>query len=454
MAEAVQMPKVGNSVEECVLVAWKKAKGDSVKTGEIIAEIETDKATFEVESTAEGTMLGFFFEEGDLVPVFTNICAIGSEGDDIASLKPKPAKKAPAESKSPAPSPAPQQAAPSPGASQPSAATATASAVQQQAPAEAAAAAVAEEIAYSPRARKFMKDHGFTAELARGSGPHGRIVEADVKEAWFGAPRYSSLAKALMADGHTARVIPGSGINGMVLARDLGPAPSPLSTLRNTISRRMHESLATTAQFTMNASARADGLLALRKKIKPLAEKKALPNITINDMLNFATVKTLMEFPAINAEFLDGKLYQHDRVHFAFACDTPRGLVVPVIRDADSLSLSELAVRARELQAVAVSGSISPDDITGGTFTISNLGTFGIESFTPILNLPQVAILGVCTITPKPVRVKGAIEYIDHIGLSLTVNHQMVDGAPAAAFMKRLIQQIAEFDGIHGLQLD
>jgi pyruvate dehydrogenase E2 component (dihydrolipoamide acetyltransferase) len=221
---------------------------------------------------------------------------------------------------------------------------------------------------------------------------------------------------------------------------------APVSSVRQRIAKRLRESLSTTAQYTLNASANAAGLLAVRKKMKGSA---ATADININDLMVFCTVRALLGAPDLNATFVDGALYRHPAVHIGFACDTERGLVVPVVRDSQDLSLLGLARRMKELAAQAVAGSISVDDLSGGTFTVSNLGSLGVESFTPVLNPPQVAILGVDAIGLKPVRKSdGNIEFIDAIGLSLTLDHQVVDGAPGARFLRALRDKIEDAESL------
>jgi pyruvate dehydrogenase E2 component (dihydrolipoamide acetyltransferase) len=207
----------------------------------------------------------------------------------------------------------------------------------------------------------------------------------------------------------------------------------------------MRESLATTAQYTLHGSADARGLLALRARIKGAA---GLPDITINDLVTFCCIEALLAVPSLNAEYIDGKIHEHAEVHMGFACDTPRGLLVPVVRHADALAIDELASRMKELAAQALAGTVPPDDMTGATFTISNLGGLGIEWFTPLLNPPQVAILGAGAIQLKPVRRNGQIAFIDAIGLSLTCDHQVIDGAPGARFLQVLQEKIERVEAL------
>jgi pyruvate dehydrogenase E2 component (dihydrolipoamide acetyltransferase) len=210
----------------------------------------------------------------------------------------------------------------------------------------------------------------------------------------------------------------------------------------------MRESLSTTAQYTLHTSANAGGLLRLRAQFKKSA---LLRDVNINDLVTFCAIEALLEFPDLNAEYIDGAILKRSDVHIGFACDTPRGLLVPVVKNADTLAIDELSARMKEFTARAVQGNIAPDDLSGATFTISNLGGLGIEAFTPILNPPQVAILGVGGIQVKPVRRGGEVEFIDAIGLSLTCDHQVIDGAPGARFLKVLAAQIENVEASCGI---
>jgi pyruvate dehydrogenase E2 component (dihydrolipoamide acetyltransferase) len=227
----------------------------------------------------------------------------------------------------------------------------------------------------------------------------------------------------------------------MILSSDLGSAATAtrLSNMREKIARRMRESLSSTAQYTLHASAEASGLQVLRARIKA---SPALPPININDLVTFCTIRALLQVPDLNAWLSDGEMRKFSEVHMGFATDTPKGLLVPVVRNADKLAIGDLATKMKALAAEATKGSLSPDDMSGATFTISNLGGLGIESFTPLLNPPQVAILGVGAIEVKPVRKGGKLEFIDAIGLSLTCDHQVIDGAPGARFLQVLKREI------------
>jgi pyruvate dehydrogenase E2 component (dihydrolipoamide acetyltransferase) len=220
----------------------------------------------------------------------------------------------------------------------------------------------------------------------------------------------------------------------------------PVQGIRKVIANRMLESLQTTAQLTLNSSADARALQAYRQRLKTSSEELGLQTVTVNDLLLFAVSRLLPRYPALNALFTGQEIHRYRAVHLGVAVDTPRGLMVPTIRRANSLSLKQLADESKRLANACLDGKIAPDELTGGTFTVTNLGNLGIESFTPVLNPPQVAILGVGGISLKPVQIDAEVKFIPHIGLSLTINHQVVDGAPAARFLQALATGLAQFE--------
>jgi pyruvate dehydrogenase E2 component (dihydrolipoamide acetyltransferase) len=440
------MPKLGNTVEDCLLSAWRKHKGDTVAAGDVIAEIETDKTNFDLTAPVGGVLLETFFEEGALVPVFTVICAIGAAGEKVDAVLAPSAGGAdghdPVRDRDLLTSP--------PVALEATPAALTGAAAVTGAAALTGAAAVTDAAArnggppagpapLSPRARRFAREHDIPPSLIEGTGPQGRVLESDLRHVLHTGPRPAPAGGAAVE-----RQLAVSGVGQASTGG--GALGAPVSSVRQRIAKRLRESLSSTAQYTLHSSANAGGLLTVRKKMKASA---ATADININDLMVFCTVRALLEAPDINATFVDGALYRHAAVHIGFACDTDRGLVVPVVRDSQDLSLLGLARRLKELAAQAVAGSIGVDDLNGGTFTISNLGSLGVESFTPVLNPPQVAILGVNAIGLKPVRKPdGNIEFIDSIGLSLTLDHQVVDGAPGARFLRALREKIEDAEAL------
>lgn len=453
MATEVILPRQGQSVETCLIVEWKKKVGDPVVEGEVICEVETDKATFEIEAPASGTLLAVFFPEGEDVPVLTTLAAIGEEGEDVAALRP-------AESAGGAAASATESAS----ATAPSAAAEPV--VASIAPESAAVAVDSAAVggarhAASPRARKLAQSNAVDVTGLAGSGPKGRVIERDVQQVVASRPPLSSAARAAAAGGAVIPAV-GSGVGGRAVLADMkqvATAVEPdaaetgapvteikLTGIRKLIAGRMLESLQTTAQLTLNASASAVGLLALRQRLKAAPEDWGVNRITLNDLILFAVSRTLPRFAELNAHFEGEVIRQFAAVNLAFAVDTPRGLMVPVIQQAQTCGLQALSTRAGELARGCVEGGVSPDDLQGGTFTVTNLGAYGIETFTPVLNPPQVAILGVGKAVLRPVERDGEVVFEPQLALSLTINHQVVDGGPAARFLGELSRMLADIE--------
>ena len=468
MAEEVLMPRLGQSVESSLILSWEKKEGETVKAGETLCEIETDKATFEVEAVADGTLLKVLYDEGDDVPVLTPIAIIGEPGEKI---KITPKTELPADH---SPDVAPEVAS----KVAPEVVTKVTEEFQKDVRVASRPQAGSEGTALkiSPRAKKLAEEKGI--EIAREiafipvSGPNGRIVERDVKS--YLSTREPLTPAAIEASAKLAAPPPptGTGIGGRVTVEDVrraitqvpvAPEPSPeavsaahtepgglvevpVKGIRKLIADRMHQSLQSTAQLSMTSSAEAKRLQQFRKRLKVSPEQYGLQGVTINDLILFAVARTLPVYKECNAHFMGDKILQFGRVHLASAVDTPRGLMVPVIKNAHRMSLLEISTEAQRLRDACLQGSVVPDDLVGGTFTVTNMGILGIESFTPILNPPQVAILGVCTIKPMPREIEGEISFVPSINLSLTINHQAVDGAPAARFLQALVQAVEQID--------
>jgi pyruvate dehydrogenase E2 component (dihydrolipoamide acetyltransferase) len=321
----------------------------------------------------------------------------------------------------------------------------------------------------SPRARRLAAQEGVALATVAGSGPGGRVIERDVQAAKESRPALTAAAKAAVAGGATVPAT-GSGLGGRATVADLTagaeeraagqattprvgafPGPvveTPVKGIRKLIAARMLESLATTAQFTLNGAADATHLQALRARFKAAPETLGLANVTINDLLLFVVARLLPQFPFMNAHKVGDTLRTFERVHLGVAVDTPRGLMVPVLRDADRLPLEAIAAEARRLSEACRNNAVKAEELTGSTFTVTNLGALGVESFTPVLNTPEVAILGVGGLVARPIldAAGNATRFAPHIGLSLTINHQVVDGYPAAKFLKALREAITDID--------
>ncbi len=420
MATPVILPRQGQSVETCAIVGWKKRVGDTVKSGEVLCEVETDKATFEVESPADGTLLAVFYEAGSQVPVLTTIAAIGKPGEKVAS----PASAVP-----------PQPVRPT--ASTPEAVVAPAAA--------AAGVSGRGKIAASPRAKALAAASSFPLAGIRGTGPGGRIIERDVKLAVANARSGSPASTA--SPRPAAMPQPAVPQPGAPQPAAPGVREIKVTGIRKLIAERMLASLTTTAQLTLNSSADARSLQEFRSRFKESPEALGLQGVTINDMVLFAVSRALLQHAEMNAHFTGDTIRQFADVHLGFAVDTPRGLMVPVVRNAHALGLRAISGEGARLAAACREGRITPDELAGGTFTVTNLGGLGVETFTPVLNPPQVGILGVGTITPRAVQgPNGSMTFIPQIGLSLTINHQAVDGAPGARFLQTVAGFIARFD--------
>jgi pyruvate dehydrogenase E2 component (dihydrolipoamide acetyltransferase) len=453
MAQVVVMPQLGNTVESCLVTTWLVKVGDVVDASTLLCEIETDKSSMEVPSGVAGTVLALLAEEGDDVPVKSPLLVVGEPGENIedvlagAGLPPATTGEA-GEVTETIPEPlVPQVAEHAASAPTPAAATAGA--------------------AVSPRARGLAASQGIAADRLPGSGPHGRVIERDVENAIASGAALTPGARA-----EASGFVPGAagmGIGGRVTREDLAagaatiPASSaaiapvaadfpgsytdtPLKGIRKVIAERMMNSLAVSAQLTYTATAPASGMLALRKRLKGSSDPE-LSAITLGDLVGYAAVKTLARHPVVNAHLSGGVLREFASVHLGMAVDTPRGLLVPTLRFAETLTLRQFSVQSKALAGEAIGGSINPDLLGGATFTVSNLGAFGIESFTPLLNVPQVAILGVDAIFPRAViNADGSVGVEQRIGFSLTADHQVIDGADAARYLKDLCAAVADID--------
>ena len=397
-AQAVIMPKEGITVESCIIGEWKKNVGDAVAVGDVLFTYETDKAEFECPSTAAGTLLAKFFEDGDEVPCLVNVCAVGNPGDAYEFLKPG--------------AEAPAPAAEAPAAEAPAAAAAP-------------AAPKAELTAISPRAMAKAVANNVNPALATGTGPKGRIIERDID-------------KLIASGAAAAYAAPAAAEETAFEDVKFGP-------VRKATAKSMTKSLSTMAQLTQQYSFDASQIQAYRAMLKPM--DAPMGKISLNDMVMFAVAKTIKSCPDLNANMVEDNAIRHfSHVNLGFACDTPRGLLVPTIFHADEMSLLELSMEAKRLAAAARDGSLSPDEMTGATFTVTNIGSFGCEAFTPVVNPPQIGILGVCNIQTKIKSAKdGMIETYPAMGLSLTFDHRALDGAPAARYMSELCKSLESF---------
>lgn len=425
MATLVIMPRQGQSVESCVITEWKKKKGDTVALQDILFSYETDKSSFDEEATVAGTLLEVFAEDGDDVPCLNPVCIIGEAGEDISALIAE-AKKQLGGDEAPAAEAAPATEA-----------------VKEEAPAAEIPSTKSDDgfVRISPRARNLAAKTDADISKAVPTGPMGRIIERDVN-----ALLDKGLTNAAAAKEAAAAPVAESAKAAAAPAAEYEDVKIP--NIRRVIAKSMHASLSNMAQLTLNASFDATEIMAYRASLKANGEKLGMNNITLNDMVLFGVAKTLLGHRDLNANFLDDKdiMRYFSHVNLGIAVDTPRGLLVPTVFGADTLSLNELAAQSKAVINDAKAGTINPDLLKGASFTVTNLGSFGIESFTPVVNPPQTGILGVGTITRRVKTVGGNDVFYSAMGLSLTFDHRALDGAPAAKFLKELCANLENFN--------
>ena len=452
MAQLLILPKLGQSVESCIISEVRKNKGDSVKKGEILYVYETDKASFEEESPADGVILEMLFKEGDEVPVLSNMMVIGAPGEDYASLLGSPAKQGE------------ERFEDTVGTSVSAEVKPEVEDLKEKVSDEPSGKATvargeADKIFISPRAKHLAEKEAVDTWDVSGTGPKGRIVEKDVKAATGGQKKTPLAKKMIQAEGlHVTQE--GSGLAGTVRSGDL-QAPEniiygvdyedkKLSNMRKLIAKSMHASLQNSAQLTHHLGADARRILKLRKKVKKAIEEGSVKtDITLNDLICFAVVKTLKQYSNVNSHFLGDSMRLFNKVHLGLAVDTDRGLMVPVVRNADDLSIEGLANQFKGIAAACRKGNISPDLLSpeAASFTVSNLGNYGVEMFTPVINLPQSAILGVNTIIPRPKDMgDGVYGFVPYLGLSLTYDHRALDGGEATRFLKQVATEIENLE--------
>jgi pyruvate dehydrogenase E2 component (dihydrolipoamide acetyltransferase) len=449
MATVIIMPKQGQSVESCIITEFNKKKGDKVSNGDSLFAYETDKASFEEESPAEGVILEVFFSEGDEVPVLTNVMVIGAEGESIEEFRPCGVSIASEEI--------------------PKVLEKKEESLiieeMQQIITKVKASSLGDPDSYrdggvfiSPRARKLADEKGIDASVIVGSGPKGRVIERDIQAVAETTPKRTPLAKKMAGEDSMLKSQLGSGLAQTVKGADLiskNPVYSndfevkPISNMRKLIAKAMHASLLNSAQLTHHLGADARRINELRKKVKKAVDAAYPTNITLNDMICYATIKALKKFPQANAHFMGDSMKYFNKVHFGLAVDTDRGLMVPVIKNADDLTIQELSNQFKEIAAACRKGNIDPDLLSpeAASFTVSNLGNYGVEMFTPVINLPQVAILGVNTMILRPKEIEeGVIAFIPYLGLSLTYDHRALDGGEATRFVKQVAVEIENLE--------
>ncbi|GAP14212.1 pyruvate/2-oxoglutarate dehydrogenase complex, dihydrolipoamide acyltransferase (E2) component [Longilinea arvoryzae] len=413
MANIVIMPKLGFDMAEGTLVRWVKAEGEKVEKSDVLAEIETDKATVEVESSFTGVLLRQLVEQGAVVPVSTPIAMIGQPGEAVPDL-PGSAPEAKAEENA---APAPEKPAAIP-----------------------AGGSAAGPIKASPLAKRIAATKGLDLQAVQGSGPGGRIVKRDVEAALTGVNQPAGGATPTPAAQATAAAAPANVTPAAPVWQPGAPAPSdqhiPVEKLRAIIGRRMSESKQSVPHFYVTHEFDMDALMSLRKQINELLPDEQ--KISVNDFIVKGIALALRQFPGINASLAGNEIIRHGQINVGVAVAMDAGLMTVVVRDADQKPLRVISAEVREMVARARAGKVRPEDIEGSTFSISNLGMFDVEHFIAIINPPEAAILAVGSAKPVPVVRDGQVVVGTRMKATLSADHRVTDGAEAARFLQAL----------------
>ncbi|MGF1530680.1 MAG: pyruvate dehydrogenase complex dihydrolipoamide acetyltransferase [Puniceicoccaceae bacterium] len=432
MAETIEMPKLSDTMETGTLIKWFKSVGDKVSSGDILAEVETDKATMELESFDDGVILKLFVNEGDSVAVGAPVAIIGAEGET-----PPEDVDASDSSKEPSPAPAksedssPREAIRDP---KPSEKSTGSSSVEKD------SSSSDQRIKASPLARKIAASRGVDLASVTGSGPGGRIVKADVLAHEDKGDQSASSAKDEASRSKSAPTPP-----SLPFGED---AKLPVSTMRGVIAKRLLQSKTEIPHFYLQIEVDAAPLLELRAalnlKLSDLSPEKGGIKLTVNDFILKGAAETLRRVPTANASWGGDHIATHGSVHLAFAVSVEDGLVTPTIRDAHAKSLRQISLEAKELIGKAKSKKLKPDEMSGSTFTVTNLGMFGISSFYGIINPPNAAILSIGATVKKPVVDANDNIVIGHrMMVGLSGDHRVVDGAVGAEYLS-VLKEILE----------
>ncbi|WP_047868938.1 dihydrolipoamide acetyltransferase family protein [Nocardiopsis sp. RV163] len=428
----IQMPRLSDTMEEGVISTWVKNVGDKVASGDVLVEIETDKAVMEYEAYEDGYLVKQSVSEGETVPIGAVIGVIADSPDAVpedsgdGGSEPEPAAEEQGEKAEEV-----QKAA--------GGAEKEAEESGESTPASDDGAARPRT---SPLARRLAKEYGLDINKIQGSGPKGRIVRADIEAAREKGSAAEETPHAVEAKEEAK---PSAERAASAPAFDDGRASEELkvSNVRKVIARRLTESKQTVPHFYLRRTIDAEALKAFRAQINEQLSSTGV-KVSFNDLIVKASATALKLHPAVNTSWVDDKLLQHHRVNVGVAVAVDAGLVVPVLHDTDKATLSEISTRTRELAGKARDGKLKPQEMSGGTFSVSNLGMFGVDSFSAVINPPEAAILAVGAMRQEPVVVDGEVAVRNRISLELSVDHRAVDGAVGAAFLKDLAEILEE----------
>ena len=428
--KTVEMPKMGDTMEEGKILRWMKKEGDEVKRGESIAEVETDKVNIEIESFASGVLRKILVPEGESAPIGAGIALIGSPDEPLPDSssgngvgKATPIKES-------------EQVATTAGngsmlSEVRSDYRATQTSVQSP-----SVANTQGRIFISPIARRIAEEHHLDYRHIEGTGPNGRIIKLDIEAAL--AKEQAATAALTPAQMPVLETEPAT-----VEAAEVTEVP--LTAMRRTIAKRLSQSMQTAPHFYVTSVIDTGKLADLRRQINEYAQNEPNPvKVSFNDLIVKAVATALVRMPQVNVSFAEDRLIMQKQVHIGMAVALEQGLIVPVIRNADQRSVLAIARESQRLAELARSGKLRPEDFSGGTFTVSNLGMFDVESFTAVINPPESAILAIGSITPTPVVVDGQVVVRDRMKVTLSSDHRAIDGAIAARFLlelKRLLEE-------------
>jgi len=423
--KTVEMPKMGDTMEEGKILHWLKHEGDTVKKGEALAEVETDKVNIEIEAFASGILRKILVKEGESAPIGASIAYIGAADEPL----PGEAGGNGAAAKASAPK-AQSKAVPTAPSSRTQVATAPAPAAQPT-------TSTGGRIFISPLARRFAEEHEVDYRQIRGTGPNGRIIKLDIEAA---------LKQAAPAAPVAAPFVPEAVPAGIDTAEVV---EIPLTSMRRTIAKRLAQSMQSAPHFYVTSVIDTGKLGELRKQINEFAATDPNPiKVSFNDLIIKAVAIALLRMPQVNVSFAEDKLIQKKQVHIGVAVALERGLIVPVLHNADKRGILDIARESRRLAEAARSNKLKPEDLSGGTFTISNLGMFDVESFTAVINPPESAILAVGSITPTPAVIDGQVVVRERMKVTLSSDHRALDGAIAARFLQEVKKLLEEPFGL------
>lgn len=432
MAENIIMPKLGMAMVEGTVIAWKKQAGELVKKGEGIVDISSEKIEMEVEAPADGVLLSIDVPQGGVVPYGTVLGVVGKPGELVAIAAPPATASGNAQAES---------------------AASLAVQDQQEAQTSVAAASFSPQsrngIKISPVARKMAEEEGVDYTLLIGTGPQGRITKEDVERAVQARAHADVKTEQTKMESFVFAANGQSAVAGTTAASpDTEPSKTPqripVTGMRKVIAERMHTSLQQSAQLTINMQADITELLQLKEKLSAEMEARHQLKLSVTDWIARSVVLALMRHKQMNSAFFQDRIEIYEEVHLGIAVALEKGLVVPVIRHADAKTLAELSHEIKMISTKARQNQLAPEEMKGSTFTITNLGGYGVDTFTPVLNPPETGILGIGAARDTPVYIGGELQRRSLLPLSLTFDHRALDGAPAAAFLAEVRRYLEE----------